>query len=602
MDFLYQTKWLVKTVDKTNRVVYNNRRRNKKELMTLQKKEYLELKKWFDEEGKKVLWEMMSNWRGIIDKPLDAFYIFARAFYDDKLLNEKLGNNKSIKILFYRIDNEYHDFVEEVREKLSPNQIKSIILNFYNLDNIRSIHMIPGFSIPTGISELSYKLLDIKKGDKLFQPNSQAGEFMIDFLINHPECDISAIEINTSYILTSQLKLPIIGHQNRASIRQEDYFNTDLSTLEYNKVFSMPPMGMLYRDFDKRVNDKNLIELYKKNDFNTKNEWTDILKIISNTKFEKAIFIVHSGILFKERDEKIRKYLIDNGYIESVIELAPRLFTGIGISTNILLISKNNKKVKMVDASEIYHSDKMVNKITKDDVEVIFDAYKNESTISKEVSPEEFEDNNYSFIPRRYTNEEIDLKNYVYLKDVIEIKRGYANLKKSDLYKRISRENTNNKIIAAGDIDDNFNIADLTSLTEIEDKEETYCVKDGDIIFSRGGSYNSLLIRNSGNYRILVNGTLYILNCDEEKIDPYYLQMYLASDHCLSQIESLNTGKSIQFMSINQLGELKIPKVSKEKEKELSQKYKMILDKKEIIRIQRIKLEEDVSELVSEVI
>ena len=57
--------------------------------MTLQKKEYLELKKWFDEEGKKVLWEMMSNWRGIIDKPLDAFYIFARAFYDDKLLNEK---------------------------------------------------------------------------------------------------------------------------------------------------------------------------------------------------------------------------------------------------------------------------------------------------------------------------------------------------------------------------------------------------------------------------------------------------------------------------------------------------------------------------------
>ncbi|UEA69538.1 N-6 DNA methylase [Finegoldia magna] len=568
----------------------------------MQKKEYLELKKWFDEEGKKVLWEMMSNWRGIIDKPLDAFYIFARAFYDDKLLNEKLGNNKSIKILFYRIDNEYHDFVEEVREKLSPNQIKSIILNFYNLDNIRSIHMIPGFSIPTGISELSYKLLDIKKGDKLFQPNSQAGEFMIDFLINHPECDISAIEINTSYILTSQLKLPIIGHQNRASIRQEDYFNTDLSTLEYNKVFSMPPMGMLYRDFDKRVNDKNLIELYKKNDFNTKNEWTDILKIISNTKFEKAIFIVHSGILFKERDEKIRKYLIDNGYIESVIELAPRLFTGIGISTNILLISKNNKKVKMVDASEIYHSDKMVNKITKDDVEVIFDAYKNESTISKEVSPEEFEDNNYSFIPRRYTNEEIDLKNYVYLKDITKIKRGYANLKKSDLYKRISRENTNNKIIAAGDIDDNFNIADLTSLTEIEDKEETYCVKDGDIIFSRGGSYNSLLIRNSGNYRILVNGTLYILNCDEQKIDPYYLQMYLASDHCLSQIESLNTGKSIQFMSINQLGELKIPKVSKEKEKELSQKYKMILDKKEIIRIQKIKLEEDVSELVSEVI
>lgn len=570
--------------------------------MTLQKKEYLELKKWFDEEGKKVLWDLMIYWRGIIEKPQDAFYIFARAFYDDKLLKEKFNNNKSLEILFFRIDNEYHDFVEEVREKLSPNQIKSIILNFYNLDNIRSTNMIPGFSIPIEISGIAYKLLDIKNIDKLYQPNSQAGEFLTDFLVNYPESSISAIEINTSYILASQLKLPIVDDKNRASIKQDDYLNTDLSTIEYNKVFSMPPMGMMYRDFDERVTDKDLINLYKENRFNTKNEWIDILKIISKPKFEKALFIVHSGILFSERDKRIRKYLIDNGYIESVIELAPRLFMGTNISTNMLLISKNNKKVKMVDASDIYHIGRNGNRITEDDIEKILDAYNNESKISREVSLEEFEDNNYSFIPRRYTNEEIDLKNYVYLKDVTEIKRGYANLKKSDLYKRLSRENTNNKIIAAGDIDDKFNIADLTSLTEIEDKEETYCVKDGDIIFSRGGNYNSLLIRNSGNYRILVNGTLYILTCDEEKIDPYYLQMYLASNHCLSQIESLNTGKSIQFMSINQLGELKIPKVSKEKEKELSQKYKMILDKKEIIRIQKIKLEEDVSELVSEVI
>lgn len=563
----------------------------------MQREEYLKLKKWFDEEGKEVLWKLMNNWREKLEKPEDAFYIFSRALY-----GEKLSNNKSIAILFNRIDSRYQDFVEEVRDKLNPMQIKSIILNFYDLNNIRSNNIIPGFSIPIEISELVYKLLDIKNRDKLFQPNSQTGEFLLDFLVTYPECSISAIEINTSYILVSQLKLPIVDDQNRASIKQDDYLNTDLSTIEYNKVFSMPPMGMMYRNFEERVEDKDLINLYKDNGFNTKNEWIDILKIISNPKFEKALFIVHSGILFNERDKKIRKYLIDNGYVESVIELAPRLFVGTSISTNILLISKNNKKVKMVDASDIYHSDRMVNRITTDDIRIILDAYKNESTISREVSLKELEDNNYSFIPRRYTNEQLNLKNFVYLKDVTEIRRGYANLKKSDLNERLAKENTNIKILAAGDIDDNFNINDLTSLTDIEDKEMTYCVKDGDIIFSRGGNYNSLLIRNSENYKILVNGTLYILTCDKEKIDPYYLQMYLTSDHCLSQIESLNTGKSIQFMSINQLGELKIPKVSKEKEKELSQKYKIILDKKEIIRIQIKKLEKDVSDLISEVL
>ena len=48
-------------------------------------------------------------------------------------------------------------------------QIKSIILNFYNLNNIRSNNIVPGFSIPIEISELAYKLLDVKKEDKLFQ-------------------------------------------------------------------------------------------------------------------------------------------------------------------------------------------------------------------------------------------------------------------------------------------------------------------------------------------------------------------------------------------------------------------------------------------------
>ena len=224
-------------------MVYNNHIINKKEIITLQREEYLELKNWFDEEGKEVLWKLMDNWRERLEKSEAAFYIFSRALYD-----EKLNNNKSIAILFNRIDSKYQDFVEEVRDKLSPMQLKSIILNFYDFNNIRSNNIIPGFSIPIEISELVYKLLDIKNGDKLFQPNSQAGEFLVDFLVTYPECSISAIEINTSYILASQLKLPIVDDQNRAAIKQDDFLNTDLSTLEYNKVFSMPPMGMMYRN------------------------------------------------------------------------------------------------------------------------------------------------------------------------------------------------------------------------------------------------------------------------------------------------------------------------------------------------------------------
>ena len=108
-------------------MVYNNHIINKKEIVPLQREEYLELKKLFDGEGKEILWKLMNNWRGKLEKPEDAFYIFSRAFYD-----EKLSDNKSIAILFNRIDSKYQDFVEEVRDKLNPMQIKSIILNFYD--------------------------------------------------------------------------------------------------------------------------------------------------------------------------------------------------------------------------------------------------------------------------------------------------------------------------------------------------------------------------------------------------------------------------------------------------------------------------------------
>lgn len=563
------------------------------------KKEYLKLKNWVDEEGKEIVRKFLTKWENRIGDVNDAFYIFSRAFYDDALLNEFFSNNKSVSILFNRIDSKYQDFVDEVRDELTVMQIKAIILNFYRIEYVCNKNMISGLSIPEELNNLVYKLLDVKNSDKLFQPNSHKGEFLTDFLVNYPECSITIIDINTNNILALQLKLPIVNNDpNRVYIRQDDYIDIDLSTLVYNKIFSIPPMGMKYRDFVS----KDLINLYNNNGFKKNNEWLDVLKIISNPKFEKALLIVHSGILFSEKDKKIRKYILDSGYVEGVIELAPKLFWETGISTNILLLSKNNNKVKMVDASELYAKDGNINKITEVYLNKIIEAYNNESKISKVVSLNKIEESNYSFIPRRYTNEDLNLKNYVYLRDVTEIKRGYANLKQAELNKRLTKEITSIKMLTASDINDDFCIEDLMSLGNINVKETIYCVKDGDIIFSRGGNYNSVLIRNSENYKILINGTLYILSCNKEKIDPYYLQMYLTSDHCLRQIESLNTGKSIQFMSINQLGELKIPKVSKEKEKELSQKYKIILDKKEIIRIQKKKIEEEISELIGEVL
>ncbi|MEN5058450.1 type I restriction-modification system subunit M [Sphingobacterium kitahiroshimense] len=56
----------------------------------------------------------------------------------------------------------------------------------------------------------------------------------------------------------------------------------------------------------------------------------------------RAAIVCFPGIFYRGgAEQKIRKYLIDNNYVETVIALAPNLFYGTTIAVNILVLSKN---------------------------------------------------------------------------------------------------------------------------------------------------------------------------------------------------------------------------------------------------------------------
>lgn len=565
------------------------------------KEKYLELENWFNKEGNIISYKLMEKWRGKIEIR-DAYYIFARAlFNDENIATSCIKGNESLEILFNRIDKKYSDLIEEAKQKLNEEELKAILLNFDKSNNFYGLRSGTGFYLQKELINLIFSLLDIKEEDNILEAYSQTGDFLVDLISNYPNNMISGIEIITDNVLVSEIKASLIENNN-LKIYQGEYLNFDLNEIDFNKFFSIPPMGYISNFSKDIIMSKELIEFYDDNKFDNFNDWANILKLISTKKLEKAVFILPSGLLFNERDKKIRKYLLENNFIEGIISLPSKILPGTSISTNILILSQDNKYVKMVDASNLYKKDRMVNTIENNHLEQILMAYQNETEISTKVSLQNFEENNYSLIPKRYTSKDLNPENYVYLEDVAKIKRGHANLKQADLDERISEFPTEIKIITAGDIDENFNFSNLKSLKNIEDSEDVYCVKDGEILFARGGTYKSLLVRNSGENKIIVNGTLYIITCNEEKINPYFLQMYLASEHCMRQIETLNEGTVINFMSIKKLGELKIPKLNKDLETEIADKYKTILDKKELIRLQNEHLDKETNELISEVL
>ena len=67
-----------------------------------------------------------------------------------------------------------------------------------------------------------------------------------------------------------------------------------------------------------------------------------------------AAIVEFPGVLYRGgAEQKIRKYLIDNNYVDTVIQLPPDLFFGTTIATCILVLKKSKKDnaVLFIDAS-----------------------------------------------------------------------------------------------------------------------------------------------------------------------------------------------------------------------------------------------------------
>ena len=94
-----------------------------------------------------------------------------------------------------------------------------------------------------------------------------------------------------------------------------------------------------------------------------------ILSMLSDTG--KAAVVMFPGVLYRGgAEEKIRKYLVDNNYIESIIQLPENMFYGVGISTCIITLSKCKKdnNILFIDASKMYIRDGNKNALSEQNI------------------------------------------------------------------------------------------------------------------------------------------------------------------------------------------------------------------------------------------
>ncbi len=91
-----------------------------------------------------------------------------------------------------------------------------------------------------------------------------------------------------------------------------------------------------------------------------------------------AAIVEFPGVLYRGgAEQKIRQYLIDNNYVDTVIQLPPDLFFGTTIATCIIVLkkSKRDNKTLFIDASAEFVRGGNKNKLADENRQRILDAY-----------------------------------------------------------------------------------------------------------------------------------------------------------------------------------------------------------------------------------
>lgn len=134
----------------------------------------------------------------------------------------------------------------------------------------------------------------------------------------------------------------------------------------------------------------------------------------------RAAIVCFPGIFYRGgAEQKIRQYLVDNNYVETVIALAPNLFFGTSIAVNILVLSKHktDNLTQFIDASGLFNKATNNNTLTDAHIGQIMEAFDNKADVdhfAQSIEHAAIAANDYnlsvsSYVEAKDTREVIDI-------------------------------------------------------------------------------------------------------------------------------------------------------------------------------------------------
>lgn len=143
-----------------------------------------------------------------------------------------------------------------------------------------------------------------------------------------------------------------------------------------------------------------------------------------------AAIVEFPGVLYRGgAEQKIRKYMIDNNFVDTVIQLPSDLFFGTSIATCILVLKKNklDNNILFVDASNEFIRNTNKNKLSKENINNIISLLKDRKSVENKsylATYEEIKDNDYNISVNSYLRANTEDKKI----DINEVNRKLAEI------------------------------------------------------------------------------------------------------------------------------------------------------------------------------
>lgn len=447
-------------------------------------------------------------------------------------------------------------------------------------------------STPRGILKLVAKILDVQENESVLELCSGKGNFFVELALLRENIKYTGIELSMANNFIANIRASVLERDISLFLSDAMTYKTENKA---DKLFANYPFLINVPDMENIVKD---MEMLPGNIKRASSDWIFNLKLVEQMKSGgKAVAVMTNGTTWNSTDKKIREYFIKSGFIEATILLPPKLFPGISVATTLVIFSHGNTNIKMIDAGENFTKEGRRNVLSDNDISDILDLLQKDSKNSITISIKEIEENDYIINASRYLEKAPEIKDGVAIANIVKsITRG-AQLRASDLDENKSAEPTNYRYIMLSNINDgDIYFTDNQYLKDIQPNLKKFCVRNNSIVLTKTGSpdFKSAVVQVAEGMEILATGNMFILEIDETKADPYYVQALFDSELGRALFKSIYVGSAIPTIPLEKLRKLEIPLPSLEEQNIIGEKYKeelgRIADLKEKLSTSREKL------------